>query len=289
MKKLNLGICFILVGSVCFNILQYSMNNSLKSTISVYEKELNSFEEILENDQNTIFDDEDKDDIDYTQWYLKEVPSLYLHAYFGEVDDEWYSAAGPEAIINPYGANTSGFRDADGNIKVLEGGNEYFTKISIEGYVPTWYLTQNDGDINFEDINEEKYIIKETDAYYGADENSGLVKSLTKGTAIEIIGEYNDWYYIDLLSEYSSFYPEVWVKKDSVGLLLVSDSLIDVEVRVEEGIEGLFEERKERPPYIFKYDSIGRIMDEDDMYYAVNFPGTLILYIEKDDVQFMGQ
>ncbi|WP_312047729.1 hypothetical protein [Anaerotignum sp.] len=289
MKKQILGICFISILSICFNVIQYSLNNNLKSTILTYEKQLNSSGNYLANEngnvqQNTTLDDVSIINTDNIQWHLKEVPHLYFHNFIDGAYEEWFSATGPIANINPYCINVN-----PNSIKIIESGDAYFTKISIEGYVPTWYLTQNDENINFKSISEEKYILDKTNAYYGANENSGAIKLLSKGTAIEVIGESNGWYYIKLLSEASVNYPEMWVKKDFIGVLSTSGTVINMEVRVKKGTVGILENNEVQSSYILDSTRIGKIQNENDTNYYVTFPGAFGLYIEKEDVEFIGQ
>lgn len=189
---------------------------------------------------------------------------------------------GPVANLNPYGSNIS-----ESGITILDGGVEHFTKISIEGYIPTWYITRNDPNIDFEYIETEKYIINETTAYYGASEDSGAVEILPKGTAIKVIGEYDGWYYITPLSDNYSLYPEIWVKKDDVRDF--TDDVINAEVRVQEGTKGILKNSEGDHDYILDRTMVGRIKSEDDAYYTIAFPGASILYFEKDLVEFIGQ
>lgn len=254
MKKISLFIYAALIISVSFNIFQYYSNKNIN------EVEINS----------------------ESSYFLKEVPSLYLHSHIEGIYTAGFSAAGPIANINPYCINNS-----LSEITILGGGDEHFTKISIEGYIPTWYLTENKSDINYKHIETEKYIINETTAYYGASEDSGTVEILSKGTAIKVIGESNDWYYISPLSGYYSLYPEMWVNKDDVGDF--TGDVINTDVRVQVGTKGVFENYEGRKDYILDRTIIGTIKSEDDTYYYVTFPGALGLYIEKDLVTFIGK
>ena len=297
MKKKILGIVFILIVSIGFNVIQYTSNSNLKSTMLIYEEDLNASGKFFDKEsgviaQNTTIDDGAITDAESEAWYLKVVSSIYFHSYVNKELEGSFSAAGPVANINPYCVNLN----APNNMKVLEVGDGNFTKICLEGYVPTWYLTQDEAEaeIRLEYIDEEKYIIDETNAYYGADENSGLLKSLSKGTAIEVIGEHNEWCYINLLSDYSVYDSEMWVKKDSIGLLSASDNIANIEVSVEKGTVGISGNFQKQSPYIVDRTMIGRIWEATDepyneTHYYVSFPGGWGLYIEKEDVRFMGE
>lgn len=296
MKKQVLGIGFILIVSIGFNIMQYTSNKNLKFTILSYENELNSSEMPWneENDENgkiqpnATLEDTTNFNVENEQWHMRIVPSVYMHSYVNEGMGEWFSAAGPVANINPHCLSVN-----PNNMKVLEVGDGNFTKISLEGYIPTWYLVQNESDKleHYNHIDEEKYILKETNAYYGGDENSGVLKVLPQYTAINIICEYNDWYYIKLLHWNAVYNPEMWIKKDCVGLLSASDleNPIGIEVRVEKGTSGLYVNGEGEQPYIFEYTNVGSIYDIDDINYYVLFEGTLLICLEKEDVQFMGE
>lgn len=263
MKKSAIVINTALIISVFFNVIQYY---SIKNAQENY------------SDKGT-----NESGINYeSPYFLKEVPSLYLHSHIEGIYSGGFSAVGSIANINPYCINNN-----IGVITILGGGDEHFTKISIEGYIPTWYLTENKSDINYKHIETEKYIIKETTAYYGASENSGTVEILSKGTAIKVIGESNDWYYISPLSDYYSLYPEMWVNKDDVGDF--TGDVINTDVRVQGGTKGIFENYEGRREYILDRTMVGTIRSEDDNYYYVTFPGAFGLYLEKDLVEFIGQ
>lgn len=254
MKKSIIIISTALAVSVSFNVIQYCSNYK---TVNIANEEKPTY-------------------------FLKEVPNIDLHGFIGGVDTGWFSAMGPVANLNPYGSNIS-----ESGITILGGGDEHFTKISIEGYIPTWYLTENKSDINYKYIETEKYIIKETTAYYGASEDSGTVEILSKGTAIKVIDESNDWYYISPLSDYYSLYPEMWVNKDDVGDF--TGDVINTDVRVQEGTKGILKNSEGDHDYILDRTMVGRIKSEDDAYYTIAFPGASILYFEKDLVEFIGQ
>lgn len=251
MKKYSIVLYTALTISLCLNAAQYYFNKN---------------DEINGDLENTIF--------------LKEVPNLYLHSSIDEVYAENFSATGPSAYINPYGINNS-----NSLITVLSGGDEHFTKIKIEGYIPTWYITDDRQKIYFKNINEEKYIIKETTAYYGANEDSGEVKILPKGTAVAVIGEIDGWYYIRLMNGYYSLYPEMWVNKECVGDF--SGDIINAEVKVREGTIGILKNDGESTEFILDSTMIGTIKSEDDKYYFVSFPGAFVLYIEKTMQSFL--
>ena len=251
MKKYSIVLYTSLTISLCLNVAQYYFNKDNK---------------VNSDSKNAIF--------------LKEVPNLYLHSSIDGVYAENFSATGPSAYINPYGINNS-----NSLITVLSGGDEHFAKIKIEGYIPTWYITDDRQKIYFKNINEEKYIIKETTAYYGASEDSGEVKVLPKGTAVEVIGEIDGWYYIRLMNGNYSLYPEMWVNKEYVGDF--SGDIINAEVKVREGTIGILKNDEESEEYIRDSTMIGAIKSEDDKYYFVSFPGAFGLYIEKDDAEFL--
>lgn len=250
MKKYSIVLYTALTISLCLNAAQYYFNKDNK---------------VNSDSENVMF--------------LKEVPNLYLYNSIDGVYAENFSAAGPSAYINPYGINNSNSR-----ITVLNREDEHFTKIKIEGYVPSWYITNDNPNIYFKNINEEKYITKETTAYYGASEDSGEVKVLPKGTAVEVIGEIDGWYYIRLMNGNYSLYPEMWVNKDYVGDF--SGDAINTEVKVREGTIGILKNDEESEEYILDSTMIGTIKGEDDKYYFVSFPGAFVLYIEKNNAEF---
>ena len=118
MKKISMVISTALTVSLCLNVVQYCS----------YKKEHSS-----------------KSDTEQT-YFLKEIPSLYIHSSIDGVYDEWFSATGTSADINPYCINNNG------GVTVLDRGDEHFTKISVEGYIPTWYITENEPHINYKNL-----------------------------------------------------------------------------------------------------------------------------------------
>ena len=88
------------------------------------------------------------------------------------------------------------------------------------------------------------------------------------------------------------FDPEMWVKKECVGLLPIADmdSLIDVEVRIKaETIEAVHSNHDGAFTLPLDETTVGRIMMEDDTQYYVTFPGAWGFDVDKEDVIFIGQ
>ncbi|WP_304508606.1 hypothetical protein [Anaerotignum sp.] len=81
----------------------------------------------------------------------------------------------------------------------------------------------------------------------------------------------------------------MWIKKDFVEVLSTLGTVINMEVRIKKGTVGILENNEGQSSYIFDSTMIGKIQNENDTNYYVTFPGAFGLYIEKEDVEFIGQ
>ena len=117
--------------------------------------------------------------------------------------------------------------DFDGNpyteVKVLETKEEW-AKISIEAYIPKWYIVDKQGeefkqeDIIHSVISKKMYIKQQGPMKLTPDINSFTQLSLQKGKAVYITKEYGDWYFIQLQQTLKDTdFTEGWVKKTQLG------------------------------------------------------------------------
>jgi SH3-like domain-containing protein len=117
--------------------------------------------------------------------------------------------------------------DFDGNpyteVKVLETKEEW-AKISIEAYIPKWYIVdKQDEEFKQEDIihsiiSKKMYIKQPGPMKLTPDINSFTQLNLQKGKAVYITKEYGDWYFIQLQQTLKDTdFTEGWVKKTQLG------------------------------------------------------------------------
>ena len=110
-------------------------------------------------------------------------------------------------------------------VKVLETQEEW-AKISIEAYIPKWYLVDKQGkEFNQVDIihsvSNKKLFTKEQCAMkLSPNEKSFTQLNLEKGKAVYVTKEYGNWYFVQLQqTRSSSEFSEGWIKKSQLGTI----------------------------------------------------------------------
>lgn len=119
---------------------------------------------------------------------------------------------------------TLDFDDKEYNeVKVLEIKDDW-AKISIEAYIPKWYLVDMQGDdFKQEDIihstgGQKMYTKEQGPMKLAPDKNSFTQLSLEKGKAVFVTKEYQSWYFIKLQQTHKETdFTEGWVKKSQLG------------------------------------------------------------------------
>ncbi len=108
-------------------------------------------------------------------------------------------------------------------VKVLDI-KEQWAKISIEAYIPKWYIVDKvDKTFKKEDIihsiNSKKMYTKEPcPMKLAPDKDSFTQLSLEKGKAVYITKEYGNWYFIKLQQTYKDTdFTQGWVKKSHIA------------------------------------------------------------------------
>ncbi|WP_317855767.1 hypothetical protein [Chakrabartyella piscis] len=285
MKKIVVALTITVVG-LCFNIVQYQKIEQLQE----------QYEIAIENQVLQIKNDDlaEVESVKESVALKGDMP-IYVHAtaqdyYDGDTEYYNFSVVGPLAML------TGNYTNQENNhsVEVIGEKGEYFTKIFIEGYIPTWYIRGVDDTESIEKLpSEEKYMIVDDAVYFGASETSGIAAHLFCGDAVEVIGEYEDWYYIKQMDDMSVFSSEMWVKKESVGdfeaLESKVDTLLGVDVKLLEGTTVAYGDFAENETFVLEKTRIGYIFDEDELYYYVSFPGTELLTVCKEGVQFIGK
>ena len=101
-------------------------------------------------------------------------------------------AYGPLCKLNAFGINHTKAA------KIIGKEDEFFTRISIEGVVPTWVIEgENNSNIGYIE-NEIMYVLNECDVFITPEEDSKSVFNAYKGNAVTVTAEYKDWYFIKM-------------------------------------------------------------------------------------------
>ena len=143
-------------------------------------------------------------------------------------------------------------------VKVLETKEEW-AKISMEAYIPKWYLVDKQGkDFKQEDIihsiNNKKLFTKEKcDMKLSPDEKSFTQLSLEKGKAVYVTKEYGNWYFIHLQqTRNNTEFSEGWVKKSQLGTI---NETVPLEAIIKKGtLIKEYYDTKDKDERVLSYD-----------------------------------
>lgn len=110
-------------------------------------------------------------------------------------------------------------------VKVLEIKEEW-AKISIEAYIPKWYIVDKQGDefkqedIMHSIIKKKMYTKQQVPMKLSPDKNSFTQLNLEKGKAVFVTKEYEDWCFIELQqTNNNADFTQGWVKKSQIGTI----------------------------------------------------------------------
>ena len=206
--------------------------------------------------------------------YLRGYANIKLHYSQGS-----HPAFGYKADINPY------IIENDGKVEVVES-NDTWSKIYISGWIPNWYLIYDklaNDEIKPLNTSERRTVIEDCNLYLTPDENSKInvdssATKLSSGQVVEILYEYDDWYYVKryILWDSNNF-PEGWVKKSQVATF---DEIKPSEVMIRKGTI-IYESGKQIE---LDRNRFGRIESENDGWVNITLPGASFLKVKKDDV-----
>lgn len=202
-----------------------------------------------------------------------------LYGKINELNGEVMRPAfGHTAQLNPSAINI------EKSMRILERGSSY-TKISIEGYIPTWYL-RGDQPIGLRSICEDAYILEDSLLYLSPNKEDKLLGSIREGKAVKILYQYNEWYYIKCyVNNDANVFGKGWIEQSKVGNKAQFETVLGIEVKLKNGSEGykkvqaiVGERNKELWGYIFS---------ENKDTYTISFPGAYSEDIDKFDVIFI--
>jgi hypothetical protein len=196
MNKRDKVFIILIICSIFFNIYQYKHVEKVYNGIFKPYKVNASTEVIGTKKEKSI--------------YLKEGCEILLYDKLNNFPD--VPAYGPLAILNPYGINSS---NSPNKIKILDQEDEFFTRISIEGIIPTWTIQKYDSKtiecVGHVD-NKIMYILGRCDGLLDPTDSSAPIIPLGRGDAVTIKREYEDWYYVTPNVYYDScMYQSAWV------------------------------------------------------------------------------
>lgn len=267
MNKRDTVFIVLIFCSICLNIYQYKHVEKVNNGIFKPYKAYASAEVIgTETEEEKSIQ-------------LKEDCEILLYDKLNNFPD--VPASGPLAILNPYGINAS---NSSNKIKILGQEDEFFTRISIEGIIPTWTIQKNDSNpIECVD-NKIMYILGTCDGLLGPIDNSAPIIPLTRGNAVTIKREYEDWYYVTPNVYYDScMYQSAWVKKNNLGYYDDFSTNIGLDVKIKEGAPlqtGNGETSIAEKHYLW-----GTIYKEMNEQYEIDLPGAWTVIVDKKYIE----
>lgn len=279
MKKSLIIVSGILICAIAINLFQYIQIRQLKNQNTTLMNEYNNIKP-NSNGQNQIDNSENKASEDENNNNSRNITfreGFKIELYENYDGFPSIPAYGALAELNPFAANNSNA------VKIIRKENDLFTRISVEGVVPTWLIENGD---NIKYIgNKIMYALQECDAYLSPDESLESVFSLYRGNALTVSAEYKDWYFItkNYKADPNTF-DYGWVKKTNLGYYNEFDSNIDLEVNIKPGspIKYYGDDTVE----IVKDSSTwGRILEESENEYTLGLPGASVVTVEKKYVE----
>ena len=261
----------IIFCTIILNLYQYKENKGLTNQINQLINANSDIEQIENNTKNNTG--------------LKE-GSFELELWDNYAQFPTVPAYGPLARLNSFGIN----RAIDKNMfKIVGKENEYFTRVSIEGFIPTWAIAEDiaKAENTVEYINDRiMYVLNDGDIFLSPTNNSMSVLSCHRGNAVTVKGEYNDFYYIHINYHVDSNAPYYgWIKKSNLGYYDSFDSSIGLDVNLKKGSPMKIGRNKEKVLTVKNHSTWGRIMEKTETEYHIRLPGATPAIINIKDVE----
>ncbi len=179
----------------------------------------------------------------------------------------------PICLLNRVAVNNSE------QLRILNKENDFLTRVSIEGVIPTWAIESLDETTTQSIELSEMYIIKETTVFLTPEINSIPVNRFQVGKAVKVRDAYKDWLYIEANRPIdANQLNKGWVKKSNLGFYEDLKSNIGVEVLIKAGFEP--EWAQEFPNGLW-----GEIRSETDDSYFLGLNGASEIEIKKENVE----
>jgi len=189
------------------------------------------------------------------------LPVYYETAYGRKLD---VPAFGPVMTLHPSGINhTQG-------MQVLFEEDAYFTRVVVEGLVPTWYLEDKNTANQEGEYRGLYYVVDPGELKLTPEDQSLTLFELRRGSIGEVVDEWNHWVYIKMKrSPGAETLTEGWVKRGSLGKYeaLEGDGNIGIDVRVKLAYF---------PDYIdtrYRKALWGTIYEESETHYGIAIGG----------------
>ncbi len=243
-------------------------NLDLKNEINDYLKENKQ-----SSTKNTADKDSKREKINLVEG------NIHMYAQLVKSDDIVQKPSyGYIAELNPQALNI------EQSIKIIES-DSHFSKVQIEGYIPTWYLN-NELVSGLSSVHFDKYIISETSLYLSPDEKDYIIRKIRPGRAAKIIYELDDCYYISLYYNADACdFQNGWIQKKDTGDIDDFDSKVSLDVELvkeTEAYDAVYE------VYYYSFDEIwGVVLKENENTYSIGFPGAYGLEVDKTQVRFI--
>lgn len=195
---------------------------------------------------------------------------IKLFSSYGLGESVTQPAYGPIAWLNPYAIYQSG------GVKIIGERGEHLTKVSVEGFIPSWLLVNEESFTP--SFDKRSMYVKESCSLKLSPEEDGLeVNIFERGKAVKVIDEYDEWYYVDVFLSYdaNTIY-NGWLKKESLAYYDDFSSPLEIEVNAKVG---------NFDPQLHPEGLWGRIWKEtDDLYYISSF-GASSYEVKKDALE----
>ena len=263
--------------SVDFCTTQYIKYKKLKAENNIGFKENGYYQLTMADTSDGIQNEKNRLQL------LRLKEGLILEVYDENIAFPSVPAYGPLCEINPIAVNHT---DA---VRIIGQEDEYWTRVCIEGLIPTWTIQKDDVAFINTISDDIMYVLKESEVYFTPEEKSQSVYTLERGNAVTVAGEYGDWYYIKInyRRDSNSFYYG-WIKKSCLGYYDDFSSNIGLQVNVKESSPYRFDDDGEikiaEDSYLW-----GEIIEELENEYLLAIPGATTIYVEKKYVEPFGK
>ncbi|WP_010250294.1 SH3 domain-containing protein [Acetivibrio cellulolyticus] len=280
MKIRKIVVSLILACSVIISLSMFVENRQLKrkNTILMENNQIANLSSVEGVEIKTVKGEEPEvENAEVCDGVLKDGFRIDLYENYDGFPS--VPAYGPLCKLNAFGINQTKAA------KIIGKKDEFFTRISIEGVVPTWVIEgENNSNIGYIE-NEIMYVLSECDVFITPEEDSKSVFKAYKGNSVTVTAEYKDWYFITM-NYYmdSNSFSYGWIKKSDLGYYKEFDSNIELEVNVKKGspikIDG-------NDGVEIVKDSLtwGRIMEELENEYVLSLPGASVATVEKKYIE----
>ena len=260
----------IIFCTIILNLYQYKENKGLTNQINQLINANSDIEQIENNTKNNTGLKEGSFELELWDNYAK-----FPHV----------PAYGPLARLNSFGINNA----IDKNMfKIVGKENEYFTRVSIEGFIPTWAIAEDisKAEHTVKNVSDKiMYVLNDCDVFLSPTNNSMSVFSCHRGNAVTVKAEENDFYYIHIkYSKGSNALYYGWIKKSNLGYYDSFDSSIGLDVNLKKGSP--MKVGRDKEVITVENDSTwGRIMEKTETEYHIGLPGATPAIVNIKDVE----